>query len=115
MRLASPIPPSAVPFLSNHVGIVRGRLPATLVARTPFSDADTAAAPATTIVGAPVTFIAIHIEGLCDETGSIDPEQMRAARAGNNNASRSLDEPLRRVTVQRADIDGVSGARDRAQ
>jgi hypothetical protein len=63
MSPASPTCPSGVPFRSNHVGIVRGRLPRALVARTPFSDADAAVAPAISVMLAPVTLRVFRSNG----------------------------------------------------
>src|SRR5213075_1484309 len=53
---ASPIDPRGDPLRSNQVGIVRSRLPAVLVASTPFCEAETATAPAATVRAGPLTF-----------------------------------------------------------
>ena len=75
MSPASPTGPSDVPLRSNHVGIVRGRLPGALVARTPFSEADAATAPATRVVAAPVTLMVSRSKGCATRPAASIPSR----------------------------------------
>ena len=102
------------PFRSNHVGTMRGRVPAALVTSTPLSDPDTATASARGPAG-PVTIRASMSMGRAAAPAAID-----AYQGGATVGPRPDEHPLRPATrasgraVECGDIRGRDDARRRA-